>query len=127
LEDNKYILVLLTREACKSNFSLFLIRVFKSYMSADMYLIIGINIIEFSLNSASIYWNLVVLGKGICCFFLNNTSEVHKELLVRCFETIQHIFTSILVFNKTITFVELMKIMQILSVRPNYLGPTSWI
>jgi hypothetical protein len=92
-----------------------------------MYLIIGINIIEFSLNSASIYWNLVVLGKGICCFFLNKTSEVHKELLVRCFETIQHIFMSILVLNKTITFVELMKIMQILSVRPNYLGPTSWI
>jgi len=83
-----------------------------------MYLIIGINIAEFNLNFASIYWNTVVFSIGICYFFLNNTLEVYKELLVRYFETIQHICMSILVLNKTITFVWLMKIMQILDVRP---------
>ena len=63
-----------------------------------------------------------VLGRGIYCFFLNNSSEVHKKLLVRCPETIQHICTSILIFDKTITFAWLTKIMQILSVRPKVLG-----
>ena len=28
-------------------------------------------------------------------FFFKNTTEVHKELLVRCPETIQHIYTSV--------------------------------
>jgi len=70
---------------------------------------ISINMVEFSLNFVSIYWNSVVFGRNICCFFLN-TSEVHKELLVRCPETIRHICMSI--------FVWLAKIMQILDARP---------
>ena len=48
--------------------------------------------------------------------------EVHKELIVKCPKTIQHISMSILVLNKTITFALLMKIMQILSARPEHLG-----
>jgi hypothetical protein len=89
-----------------------------------MYLTIAVNIVEFNLNSASIYWNLVVFGRSICCFFffLNNTSEIYKELLVRCLETIQHICMSILILNKTITFAWLTKIMQILGARSKLLG-----
>jgi hypothetical protein len=83
---------------------------------------IGINMVEFSLNSASIYWNSIVFDRNICCFFLNNTSEVHKELLVRCPETIQHICMSILVLNKTIIFAWPTKIMQILGARPKVFG-----
>jgi hypothetical protein len=75
-----------------------------------MYQTIGINIAEFSLNFASIYWNSAVFSK--------NTSEVLKELLVRCLETIQYICMSILVLNKTITFVLLAKIMKILGAKP---------
>ena len=60
--------------------------------------------------------------QGICGFFLNNTSEVHKELLVRCPETIQHICMNIGIFNKTIIFTWLTKIIQILGVRPKLLG-----
>jgi hypothetical protein len=60
-----------------------------------------------------------VFGRNICCFFLNNTLEVHKKLLVRCPETIQHICMSILILNKTIIFAWLTKIMQILGARPN--------
>jgi hypothetical protein len=45
-----------------------------------MYLTIGINIAEFSLNFASIYWNSTMFSK--------NTSKVLKELLIRCPETI---------------------------------------
>ena len=59
-----------------------------------MYLIIGINIAEFNLNSAFIYWNLAMFDTDICCFFLNNTSKVHKELSDRYPEIIQHICTS---------------------------------
>jgi hypothetical protein len=44
------------------------------------------------------------LGLARFFFFFNNTTEVHKELLVRCPETIQHIYTSIKVLNKNITF-----------------------
>ena len=55
-------------------------------------------------------------------FFLNNTSEVHKELLVRCPKTIQHIYMSVLVLNKTIAFAWLMKIIQILGAKPKLLG-----
>jgi hypothetical protein len=62
-----------------------------------------------------------VFNRDICCFFLNNTSEVHKELLVRCLETIQYICMSILVINKTITFAWLTKIMQIQGARPKVL------
>jgi hypothetical protein len=54
--------------------------------------------------------------------FLNNTSEVNKELLVRCPETIQHICMNILVLNKTIIFVWLTKIIQILGAKPKLLG-----
>jgi hypothetical protein len=53
-----------------------------------MCLTIGINMAKFNLNSASIYWNSAMFDKGIFCFFLNNTSKVHKELLVRYPETI---------------------------------------
>jgi len=89
-----------------------------------MYLTIAVNIVEFNLNSASTYWNLVVFDRSICCFFfLNNTSEVYKELLVRCLETIQHICMGILVLNKTITFAWLTTIMQILDARSKLLGP----
>ena len=84
--------------------------------------IIGINIVEFNLNSASIYCNLIVFDRGICCFFLNNTSKVHKKLLVRCSKIIEHICMSILVLNKTIIFVPLTKIIQISSVRPKLFG-----
>jgi hypothetical protein len=121
LEDNKYILALLTREACMSNFSLFLIKFFKSYKSAGMYLTIGINITEFSLNSTSIYWNSAMFDRGICCFF-NNISKVHKELLVRYPEIIQHICMSILVLKKTIIFAWLTKMMLIRGVRSKVLG-----
>jgi len=54
--------------------------------------------------------------------FLNNTSEVNKELLVRCPETIQHICMNILVPNKTIIFVWLTKIIQNLGTKPKLLG-----
>jgi hypothetical protein len=83
---------------------------------------IDINITEFSLNSACIYWNSTVFDRDIYCFFLNNTSKVHNELLVKCPETIQHICMSILVLNKTITFVWLTRIMQIPSVGSKLLG-----
>jgi hypothetical protein len=63
-----------------------------------------------------------VFDRGICCFFLNSTLEVHKELLVRCSKTIQHICINILVLNKTIIFVRLTKIIQILDTRPKLLG-----
>jgi hypothetical protein len=75
-----------------------------------MYLTIGINIAEFSLNFASIYWNSTMFSK--------NTSKVLKELLIRCPETIQHICMSILVHNKTITFVWLIKVIKILGAKP---------
>jgi hypothetical protein len=83
---------------------------------------IGINITKFSLNSACIYWNSIVFDRDIYCFFLNNTSKVYKELLVRCLETIQHICMNILILNKTITFAWFTRIMQISSVRPKLLG-----
>ena len=63
-----------------------------------------------------------MFGKGICCFFLNNTLEVHNELLVRWPETIQYICTSILVLKKTIIFALRTKIMQIQGNKSKLLG-----
>ena len=68
-----------------------------------------------------------MFDRGIFCFFLNNTLEVHKELLVRCFKTIQHICMNILVFNKTITFVRLTKIIQILGMGPKLFGSGNYV
>jgi len=87
-----------------------------------MYLTIDINITEFSLNSASIYWNSGVFDRRIVALFLNNTLKVHNEVLIRCPETIQYICMGILVLNKTITFIWLMKIMQILGIRLKLFG-----
>ena len=47
-------------------------------------------------------------------FFLDNTSEVHKGLLIGCPETFQCTCLTIFVLQKTITFAWLPKTMQIL-------------
>jgi len=51
-------------------------------------------------------------------FFLNNTLEVHGELLVRYPKIIQRIYMGILVIDKTIIFIWLVKIMQNLDTIP---------
>ena len=48
---------------------------------------------------------IVVKLRHLCLTFFLNTSEVYKKLLVKYPETFQHICMSILVINKTITFV----------------------
>ena len=68
---------------------------------------------------------MVVISRHVTRFFLNNTLEVYKELLVRYHEVIQHFCMSILVLNKTISFTWLWKIMQILSISPKVLGSSN--
>jgi hypothetical protein len=83
--------------------------IFKTIISVFLYFHKKKSHFCLALLLGSSTWVMPDLGtwvwQGICCFFLNNTAEVNKELLVRSHETIQHICTSILVLNKTIIFV----------------------